>query len=59
MSIKLKDYGRNQINRKAYIHDSGLLKAGVDVSMSKNEASIGILDGVGLRGFRVPYHVNV
>jgi len=45
MSIKLKDYGRNQINRKAYIHDSGLLKAGVDVSMSKNDASIGISDG--------------
>ena len=28
--MSLKDYGRNQKKRKEYIHQSGLLLAGVD-----------------------------
>jgi len=32
MIMRLKDYGRNQEKRKEYIHQSGLLLAGVDVS---------------------------
>jgi hypothetical protein len=32
MPIRLKDYGRNHKKRKEYIHQSGLLITGVDVS---------------------------
>ena len=39
--MKLKDYGRNQIKRKEYMHQSGLLIAGVDVSKAKHDACIG------------------
>jgi len=35
MTIRLKDYGRNQKKRKEYIKQSGLLLAGVDVSKAK------------------------
>jgi hypothetical protein len=37
MGIRLKDYARNQIKRKEYIHQSGLLLAKVDVSKVKND----------------------
>jgi len=36
MAIRLKEYGRNHIKRKEYIHQSGLLLAGVDVSKEKH-----------------------
>ena len=38
MPIRLKDYGRNQKKRKEYIHQSGLLLAGVGVSKEKHDA---------------------
>jgi hypothetical protein len=38
MPMRLKDYGRNQKERKEYIHQSGLLITGVDVSMAKYNA---------------------
>jgi len=34
----LRDYGRNRKERKEYIHQSGLLLAGVDVSKAKYDA---------------------
>jgi hypothetical protein len=53
MPLRLKDYGRNQKKRKEYIHPSGLLLAGVDVSKAKHDACIGTLEGVRCRiGFR-------
>ncbi len=42
----LIDYGRNQKKRKEYIHQSGLLLAGVDVSKAKHDAGIGTLEGI-------------
>jgi len=36
----LKNYGRNHKKRKEYIHQSGLLLAGVDVSKAKGALSI-------------------
>ena len=36
--MRLKSYGRNQKKRKEYIHQSGLLLVGVDVSKSKHDA---------------------
>ena len=51
--MRLKDYGRNQKKRKEYIHQSGLLLAGVDVSKAKHDACIGTLEGVrSMIGFR-------
>ena len=44
MHIRLKDYGRNQKKRKEYIHPSGLLITGVDVSKAKH------------KDFRLPGH---
>jgi len=44
--MRLKDYGRNHKKRKEYIHQSGLLLAGVDVSKAKHDACIGTLEGV-------------
>jgi len=44
--MRLKDYGRNQKKRKEYIHQSGLLLVGVDVSKAKHDACIGTLNGV-------------
>jgi len=41
MPISLKDYGRNHKKRKEYIHQSGLLLAGVDVSKAKHDDCIG------------------
>jgi len=38
MHISLKDYGRNHKKRKEYIHQNGLLIAGVDVSKAKHDA---------------------
>jgi len=38
MPIRLKDYGRNRKKRKEYIHQSGLLLAGVGVSKEKHDA---------------------
>ena len=35
--MRLKDYGRNRKERKEYIHQSGLLITGVDVSKTKYE----------------------
>ena len=46
MPIRLKDYGRNYKKRKEYIHQSGLLLAGVDVSKAKHDAGMGALEGV-------------
>ena len=34
----LKDYGRNRKKRKEYIHQSGFLITGVDVSKAKHTA---------------------
>jgi hypothetical protein len=44
MAIRLKEYGRNHIKRKEYIHQSGLLLAGVDVITAKHDACIGTLE---------------
>jgi len=44
--MRLKDYGRNHKKRKEYIHQRGLLLAGVDVSKAKHDACIGTLEGV-------------
>jgi hypothetical protein len=38
--MKLKDYARNHKKRKEYIHQRGLLLAGVDVSKAKGALSI-------------------
>jgi len=46
MHIRLKDYGRNRKERKEYIHQSGLLITGVDVSKAKHDACIGTLEGI-------------
>ena len=37
MPIRLKDYDRNRKKRKEYIHQSGLLLAGVGVSKAKHD----------------------
>ncbi len=37
MPIRLKDYGRNQKERKEYVKQSGLLLVGVDVSKVKHD----------------------
>ena len=37
MPISLKDYGRNQKERKEDIHQSGLLITGVDVNKVKHK----------------------
>ncbi len=50
----LKNYGRNQKKRKEYIHQSGLLLAGVDVSKAKHDVCIGSLEGARLSRFRSP-----
>ena len=39
--MRLKDYGRKHKKRKEYIHQSGLLLTGVDVSKAKHYACIG------------------
>ncbi len=49
MPMRLKDYGRNHKKRKEYIHQSGILLAGVDVSKAKHDACIGTLEGVSSR----------
>ena len=36
--MRLKDYGRNRKERKEYIHQSGLLISGVNVSKAKYDA---------------------
>ncbi|MBW2250149.1 MAG: hypothetical protein JRF60_05860 [Deltaproteobacteria bacterium] len=43
--MRLKDYGRNQKKRKEYIHQSGLLLIGVDVSKAKHDDCIDTLEG--------------
>ena len=49
----MKDYGRNYKKRKEYIHQSGLLLAGVDVITAKHDACIETLEGPRSRiGFR-------
>ena len=54
--MRLKDYGRNQKKRKEYIHQSGLLITGVDVSKAKNDGCVRTLEGVRYRiGFRKKY----
>jgi len=53
MPIRLKYYDRNQKKRKEYIHQSGLLITGMDVSRAKHDTCIRTLEGVRLRiGFR-------
>ncbi len=59
MPVRLKDYGRNQKKRKEYIHQSGLLLAGVDVIKGKHEACIGALEGVMPSGSRELFYVNL
>ena len=44
--MRLKDYGRNQKKRKEYIHQSGLLITGMDVSKVKHDVCIGTLESV-------------
>jgi len=41
----VKDYGRNQKERKEYIRQTELLLSVVDVSNEKHDACIGILKG--------------
>jgi hypothetical protein len=36
--MRLKDYGKIRNERKEYIHQSGLLIAGVDMSKAKHDA---------------------
>jgi hypothetical protein len=50
--MRLKDYGRNKKKRKEYIHQSGLLISGVDVSKAKHDACKGVLKGVRSSRFR-------
>ena len=57
MAIRLKDYGRNQKKRKEYIHQSGLLLAGVDVSKAKGALSIFDLLQQGL-SLELMYHLR-
>jgi len=52
--MRLKDYGRNQKKRKEYIHQSGLLIAGVDVSRAKHDICVGTLEGVRSSEFQRP-----
>ena len=59
MPIRLKDYGRNRKERKEYIHQSGLLLAGVDVRKARHDVCIGGLEGVRLSGFRELHHANL
>ncbi len=59
MPIRLKDYGRNRKKRKEYIHQSGLLLAGADVSKAKHDSCIGALKGVRSSGFQEPHHANL
>ena len=47
--MRLKDYGRNHKKRKEYIHRSGLLLAGINVSKAKHDSCIGTLEGVRCR----------
>ena len=44
--MRLEDYGKNQKKRKEYIHQSGLLLTGVDLSKAKHDACIRTLEGV-------------
>ncbi len=50
--MRLKDYGRNQKKRKEYIHQSGLLITGVDVSKAKHDACVGTWEGDRSSGIR-------
>ena len=59
MPMRLKEYGKIWKKRKEYIHQSGLLIAGVDVSKAKHDACRDILEGVRSNGFREPHHVNL
>ena len=59
MPIRLKDYGRNRKERKEYIHQSGFLLAGVDVSKAKDDGCIEGLEGVRSSGFLEPNHANL
>jgi len=47
--MRLKDYGRNQKKRKEYIHQSGLLITGVDVSKARHDVCVRTLEGVRYR----------
>jgi hypothetical protein len=58
MPVRLKDYGRNHKKRKEYIHQSGLLLAGVDVSKAKHDACIGTFNGVSSSEFRESLQIN-
>ena len=40
MPMRLKEYGKIWKERKEYIHQSGLLIAGVDVSKAKHNTNI-------------------
>jgi len=50
--MRLKDYGRNRKERKEYIHQSGLLIAGVDVRKARHDVCIASLEGVRSSRFR-------
>ena len=57
--MRIKDYGRNRKERKEYIHQSGLLIAGVDVNKAKHDGCIGTLEGVRSSGFREQHHASL
>jgi len=50
--MRLKDYGRNQKERKEYIRQRELLLAGVDVRKARHDVCIGGLEGIRSSGFR-------
>jgi transposase len=49
--MRLQEYGRNPNKRKAYVHQPGLLLAGVDVSKAKHRACLGTQTTVSCRKF--------
>ena len=52
MPMRLKEYGKIRKERKEYIHQSGFLLDGVDVSKENHDACIFTLEGVISKGLR-------
>ena len=59
MPMRLKVYGRNQNKRKEYIHQSGLLITGMDVSKTYLGVCKGTLEGIRSSGFWEPPNANL
>ena len=56
----MKNYGRNQKERKEYIYQSGLLMTGKDVVIEQHDTCIGILEGVRCRNAWVMvYNISI